>query len=305
MKKTILFISLFVFLLHSCDLKNGALSNPKETLSKGKATFMIDESYKPIFESLEYLFEGQKPDANLTINYTPENEALNAFFSGKVKTIFVSRDCTKEEKRKLKNNHVHLFSDRMGYDAAVLLINEENVDSTITLDEIKDIYTGKVTKWKSSGKDISLIFDHENSGNFNKIRSLANNAMPAKNVFASKSTEETIKFVKENKNAIGVIGMSWISDEDDPKALAYMEGLKMMSVAKDKNSRYYQPYQADIFTKKYPLYRELWVLNRAGNNQLNSGFVNFCLLEKGQLVLLKGGLVTGYRQPRELRIRME
>ncbi|MCE2743583.1 MAG: substrate-binding domain-containing protein [Fluviicola sp.] len=298
-------ISLITFLLFSCNSSENPLAYQANTHSRGDATFMVDESYKLLFETLEYTFEGQRPDAKLDIQFTPENEAINALFMDKTKTICISRDLTKEEKAKLKRNRVEIVSNKLAKDGIALIVNQENKDTLITVDEIKNILLGKTTKWSTSQKDISIVFDHENSANFAYFQNLTNKAPWTKNVFASKSSEEVIEYVKKNKNAIGIIGVNWLSDEDDKRVLEYLKGITLMSVAKTKTDEYLKPYQAFIYTDEYALTREIWFINKGKIDGLNTGFVNFCVREKGQLIIHKACLVPAYPPMRQLRIITE
>ena len=78
-----------------------------------------------------------------------------------------------------------------------------------------------------------------------------------------------------------------------------------MQVSKDDSKDYFKPYQAYIYTKEYPLTRELWSINKGGRNGLNSGFVNFLIGEKGQLIIQKSGLVPAHSQIRMMQIKVE
>ena len=87
--------------------------------------------------------------------------------------------------------------------------------------------------------------------------------------------------------------------------LNFLKGIKVVSVAKDSKSEYFKPYQAYIYTKEYPLTRELWSINKASKSGLNSGFINFLVGEKGQLIIQKSSLVPSNSPIRMMEIKME
>ncbi|MBI1835765.1 MAG: substrate-binding domain-containing protein [Flavobacteriia bacterium] len=292
---------MIVFFISCSDSKDEKI----ETHSIGEGKMMIDESYQPLFEAIEYTFEGQRPGADLTIDYKPENEAINAFFMDQTKTICISRDLTQKEYRTLKNQRANIVTYRLAKDAVALLINKQNVDSLITLEKIKKILLGKDTVWPTLKTKIALVFDNENTANFNYFRKLIANNSLAKNVFTAKSTKNVIDFVKKNKSSIGVIGFSWISDEDDKQIWKYLEGLTVMRVAKNEKSKYYRPNQNNIYTKDYPLTREIWMINRGNMHSINTGFQNYCIREKGQLIIHKSNLVPDVAPTRQLKIVLE
>ncbi|NDB35898.1 MAG: phosphate ABC transporter substrate-binding protein, PhoT family, partial [Flavobacteriia bacterium] len=53
----------------------------------------------------------------------------------------------------------------------------------------------------------------------------------------------------------------------------------------------FQPYAGTIWTKEYPLFREVWMINKARKAGLNSGFVLYMTGERGQLIIQKSELV--------------
>ena len=307
MKKILIISKLYIFtiFLLSCNSSENPLAYQSNTHSRGKASFMIDEAYRPLFETLEFTFEGQRPDANLSIKYTPENEAINALFMDKIDMICISRELTKKELAQLKRNRVEVVTEKLAKDAVALIVNQENTDTNITVEEFKQILVGKTAQWPTSKNNISIVFDQANTANFNYCINLTNKAPLPKNVFSAKTNQGVIDYVKNNKNAIGIIGVNWISDEDDKKVLENLKGINVMRVAKTKNDAYLKPYQAYIFTDEYAFTRTIWLINKGKIDGLNSGFFNFCVREKGQLIAHKACLVPAFPPTRQLRITTE
>jgi phosphate transport system substrate-binding protein len=249
----------------------------------GKAKIFIEESFKPLFDTSIYTFESQNPLADIIPVYKTEEEILQDFFAKKVETMCITRDLTESELAKLKKANIEVRSEILAKDAVALIINPENPDSTISIDQLKDILTGKTKTWSSLKTGINVVFDHENSANFNYLKNLSGVTKVPENVFAVKSNAEVIKYVKNNKSAIGVIGVNWISDEDDPQTLDFLNGIKVMQVSKDDSKDYFKPYQAYIGLKEYPCTRNFYFISKETWQGLGTGFVNY-LCRDGQLV---------------------
>jgi phosphate transport system substrate-binding protein len=294
-----------VILLAGCDSSDNPMGYAKNAHGRGAVKIYIEESFKPLFDTSIYTFESFFPKANITPVYQSEGEIINAFFANKTKTITISRDFTKAEKYKLKKNSVEVRSDKIAEDAIALIIHPSNNDSLVTIDELKAIISGKQTTWKSNQAKINVVFDQKNSANFAYLVELCKLKQLPINVFAVHSNIEVINYVKNNPNALGVIGLNWISDQDDFDVLDFVNGLKVMSVAKDKNSGYFKPYAGFIYTREYPLKREIWMINKAGRQTLNSGFVLFMKGEKGQLIVQKSALVPANAPVRLIQLREE
>lgn len=283
----------------------GGTGSTSDTHRKGKTSIMFEESYKPLFDTSIYTFEGLYPKADITPEYSSEGKIIDAFFQDKTKTICISRDFTDKEKADLKKQQVEVRSHKIAQDAVALIVNPENKDTLITIDKLKQILTGKITDWEGLGTKINIVFDQENSANFNYLKKLCEDQNFSANVFAVNSNEEVINYVKNNKSALGVIGVNWISDSDDFDALKFADGLTVMSVAENDKKDYFKPYSGLIHTHEYPLYREIWMINKAKQSGLNSGFIIFMTGDKGQTIVLKSGLVPATQPIRLIQMSTE
>lgn len=271
----------------------------------GKAKIFFEESFKPLFDTSIYTFESQNPLADIIPVYKTEEEILQDFFAKKVETMCITRDLTEAEIAKLKKANIEVRSEILAKDAVALIINPENPDSTISIDQLKDVLTGKTKTWSSLETGINVVFDHENSANFNYLKNLSGVTKVPENVFAVKSNAEVINYVKNNKSAIGVIGVNWISDEDDPQTLGFLNGIRVMSVSKTATSESFKPYQSYIYDKQYPMTRDLWVVNYASRSGVSSGFLLFMTGEKGQLLIQKSSLIPANMVARVIQLKSE
>jgi len=270
----------------------------KNTNSSGNINLYVEESFRPLFETSIYTFEGQKPLAKIDAHYTNETSVFDAFYNGKTSTICVTRDFTQEEKKFLRSKqNVEVRSNKIAIDALALIVNPNNTDTLMTVERLNNILKGTDSLWQHSNKKINVVFDQANSANFHYLQQIASITALPQNVYALNSNQEVINHVKENPSALGIIGVNWISDEDSPTTFEFRKGIKVISVAKNENEEFVKPYQAYIYegyynNKSYPLVREVWMINKAGKTTLNSGFVNFMLGEKGQLIISRSSLVA-------------
>lgn len=291
--------------IYSCDSSNNPLAYQSDTHSRGNIDLYIEESYKPLFETTIYTFEGQFPKAHIKAHYCSEYDVIENFLDNKTKTIFMTRDFTKKEKAKLRKSLIEVRSEIVANDAVALIVHPTNMDTNMTVNQLKRILLGKETKWKGSKMDINVVFDQQNSANFKYLSELTNNAPLQKNIFAVKSNEEVINYVKTHPNAIGIIGVNWISDQDDSIVSEFRNGITVVGLSKDDSDDFYKPMQAFIHTKEYPLTRQLWSINKASRSGLNTGFVNFLAGEKGQLIIHKSGLVSATAPIRMIHLNIE
>jgi phosphate transport system substrate-binding protein len=64
-----------------------------------------------------------------------------------------------------------------------------------------------------------------------------------------------------------------------------------VALAEEENGKYFQPYAGFIYTKEYPLTRDIWIINKGRKSGLNTGFVLFMISETGQTIVQKSSLV--------------
>ena len=290
--KIIIGVIVLVLLVFSCTPPHvNPLAYQKDTHGRGKATILIEESFKRLFDTSIDTFEGQFPKADIQPEYMAEDEIIKGFYNDKAKTIVISRDLNTAEIKFLKSKHVEVRSDKIAMDAITFIVHPSNKDTLLTVQEVKDILTGKLNNWKASGQKINVVFDKPNSANYNYLKDVCKMDSTNKQIFAVNSNEEVINYVKKNPNALGVIGLNWISDDDDFDVQDFLKGIKVVAVAKNAKSNYFQPYAGFIYTKEYPFVRDIWMINKGRRSGLNTGFVIYMKGETGQTIIQKASLV--------------
>lgn len=288
-----------LFLFGACGY-----SSKQETTRKGKQLCLVDESFKPLIETAGYTFMGVYPDAELVFNYSAETKAINEFAAGKVRTIFVSRDFTPVEKKKLMTTNIEMRSTLVARDAVVFIVNSQNNDTLLTQEELKNVLSGNLKKWKTSQQPIEVVFDRVQSANFNYLLNWMNTKQFGNQVHAAKSTQEMMDYVKKYPNAIGVLGYNWISDLDDPVVKKRLKEFKTVGIS-DGNGNFWRANKATIVENKYPFIRQIWGITTSSANRISSGFIQFLDSQQGQLLMEKCELGPGRGTSREILLKEE
>ena len=114
----------------------------------------------------------------------------------------------------------------------------------------------------------------------------------ADNVYSAGAMKTVFETVKERKNAIGLVGVSWISadlksadltaeervktlEADDTTATTFTDEVKVLGINRNNSTIAYKPYQAYIFDGNYPLYRSIYMINTGASGSLANGFFAF------------------------------
>lgn len=282
----------------------------KETPTSGNIRISVDESFQLLFDTQLYTFQSLYENATIKAAYKPEIDVINDFMNDSVRTIVLTRDLTQEEKDYLMANKFVARTTKIAHDALALIIHPENPDTMMLLDQLSGILSGKISDWKqidpsSPGKTINVVFDNNKSGNVRYFREKF--SIPGKlseNCFAVNSNDEVIRYVKNNRSALGIISVNWISDTQDSISERFLDSVRVVSVGKEKTDCC-KPYQGYIAEGSYPLCRDVFMISRETFPGLGSGFVTFVAGDQGQRIVLKSGLVPATMPLRLIEVRKD
>lgn len=302
----ILILSLIIG-LYSCD-KTGKKAEPTDTPTSGEVNIAIDESYSLLFDTQIYTFESLYENAKVHARYLPETEALKSLMDDSVKVVVMNRALNEGEKQSFKAQNIFPIETKIGEDAIAFVVNNENPDTSLLYDQIEKILNGTDSIWKQVNTNstlgkLNIIFDNPNSANARYIAEFSKKDKLPTNAFAVKSNAEVIDYVSKNKGAFGVVSVNWISDSNDSTSISFLKKIKVVGISKKGDTeRFYKPYQAYIKTKDYPFCRDVYMINRQTRAGLGKGFVSFVAGTKGQLIILKMGLVPAIAPVRMIEI---
>lgn len=314
MKQTTANIFLLIFtafgLFYACGGPNGA-GERTDTPTSGQVNIVVDESFTRLFDTQIYTFESIYKNAKINASYLPEDQALERMINDSCKVVVMCRDITANERKQFEQKNIFPKSTKIAEDAIAFIIHPDNTDSLFSVDRIKSILKGNDSLWtqlnsKSTLGKINVVFDNKGSANARYMQdTILGGERFGKNVFAVNSNPEVIEYVSKNKNAIGILSVNWISDLDDPRVQNFLSQIKVVEIAKKEGETGYKPYQAYIKTKDYAFTRDVYMINRQTRAGLGMGIVSFVAGDKGQLMILKAGLVPAIAPIRMVTVKME
>jgi len=295
------------FVLYGCTSSN--LDNPRQ----GTIDVSADESFRPLVASLTHAYEGIYPDAHFNVSYRPEQEAILSLLRDSSRLAFTSRELNKKEREIIQQQDGSLKEQKIAIDGIALIIGKANQDSLITVQELEGIFKGSIKDWSqlkgsTQSGPITLVFDHANSSNLDyMLKRFDVKDVKSLPLYTSNSNEKVIDFVKENRSAIGFIGVNWISDGEATLSKELSEGLRVMGVSEKENPTsiqdYGQPFQRDLRVGRYPLARFIYIISREGYSGLGGGLMTYIARDVGGLVIEKMGLVPTIPYPRDVEVQ--
>lgn len=310
MTKIFYILSLSIFLsLTSCNDKKQLTDTP----TSGRITIVADENYKPLVDSEIMVFESHYPEAKINVIYKPSAEVVKAMDVDSVRMIITAGPVdTSYFIRFFQRKEYSPSNSFIAKDAVAIIANNSRKGLKITTEELAKICSGNITDFSQlengggAGK-ITLVFDNPASSTLEYIQdSLLKGQALTSSAFAQKSNQEVMTYVQNSKNALGVIGVNWISDNQDEENLAFSKSIFPVEMRDAVNSQYYYPpHPGYIASHLYPMRRLMRATLKENGAGLGRGFLNFMTGEVGQRIVLKAGLVPANVVTRVVETRKE
>lgn len=305
--------------------------------AKGAATIYCDDGFKNILQEEIDVFEYSYPGSSIIPSFVSEAEAVDALMGDTTDAVIVTHEFTQDQIKFIRDNYKKVVKQRcIAVDAVALIVNKDNPVNDISMEDLGKIMKGDITKWSQLALNdtttIDIVFDNENSSTVMYMREkfLDNNkitANPKLHVYAEKNNRQVFDVVKNKKNAIGIISVSWLGDslemahkvpvqqrlegyekEQDVIAKELTTEVKVLGIQNpteqnDFTLTPYKPYQAYIATGEYPLYRKVYMVTTASSSTLMKSFYDFMTGFVGQKIIANTGILPYHMNPRVVELK--
>lgn len=166
----------------------------------------------------------------------------------------------------------------VGFDGIAVVVHPSNPIEKLTIAQVGDIFTGKITNWKDmGGKEgkIVVLSREVNSGTYVYFKKhVLGNGEYTEEALLLPSSQAIADEVSQNPNAIGYYGMGYISPNQ-----------KVMAIAKDENSPYVTPTLEEIKNSRYHITRPLLMYTNSEPTGVVKRFLDFVMSEDGQRIV--------------------
>jgi phosphate transport system substrate-binding protein len=297
--------SIFCILLglSSCQSFKEKEKELLDTPDRGRINVSADESFKPIVDALVQVYEANHPGTEIIVRYKPEAECLKDMIVDSVRLIIATRGFSENEKKFIVDSfRVSPKKMVVARDAVAVIVNPQSEDSLFTMNELKEVLTGKFKK------DLIPVFDGVQATSTVRfiVDSVLKNESLTPKAVAARTSEGVIDYVAKNPKAIGFIGVSWIGNPEDEQQVSFLEKVKMAQLeSTDIKGNYILPVQINIYLRRYPMVRDLVYILKENYRGLGKGFADFMSGEIGQLIFRRAYLMPAQKDliVRPIRVR--
>jgi phosphate transport system substrate-binding protein len=280
---------------------------PEEpSTTRGKAFILVSGSYLPLIkeEAAEYMRTYTEVDIQMA--GTTTREAIVQLLNDSVRCICVDRELNDEEGKVVADAGIRIATVRIGKDALVLVVNQDNPLKSVKLATVKGILDGSLASWKKvpgsriSGS-IELVLMGRNSGAYEllqkKFFQLSKDLTIAR---VGTSEREIVQYVGLNPQAMGIVSLAAVVDQ--PKRVRV---LQVQPSDTASHEEFVQPSQSNIYDSLYPLNYSLYLYLSEKQLGVGSGFSTFVMTLPGQKIIQDYGLVPEKIPNRIIQLKSE
>ncbi|HVG42541.1 MAG TPA: substrate-binding domain-containing protein [Chitinophagaceae bacterium] len=259
-----------------------------DTIRKGVIHISVDESFKPVIDAQIHVYEAAYPETKIIAHYKPEAECLRDLANDSIRMIICTRWYSKSEDKFLRDSmRIVPSASIVANDAIAVVVHPQAADSMFTLAEIKGLLQGTNTK----GLEPVLDGVRATSTVRYMLDSVLRQGTFGPTVVAAKSSVEVLDYVAKTPKAVGFIGVSWIGNKEDTAQTSFLKKVKIAFVeSTNKPGGYVLPLQYNIYSKAYPMVRDLVYILKENHHGLGHGFAAFLAGERGQLIFKRSYL---------------
>lgn len=229
------------------------------------------------------------PDVSVSVTGGGSGTGIAAMINGTVDIANASRAMKPEEIAAAQANGITPVEFVVARDAIAIVVHPSNPVDGLTLRQVSDIYTGKITNWSQVGgedRPIVLLSRESNSGTYvyfleNVIRlgDKESDLLFSTDTLLMPSSEGISAEVRQNLNSIGYDGLGYVTPDQ-----------KMLVVARDAGGPYVLPAVETVNDGSYPISRPLYMYTAGEPAGEVKEYLDW-ILSAGQVLVLELGFV--------------
>ena len=287
MKRILIFFLLTSFILASCgsSSSNAASDSPAQYIeNKGSDTIVN------LALAWAERYQSEHSDVRISVTGGGSGTGIAALINNTVDIANASRKIKDEELAEAQAKGVEPVEHVIARDAIAVIVNPENPVSELTLQQISDIYSGKITNWSDVGgedRPIVKLSRETNSGThvyfLETVLRLGNKedkTLFSMDTLLLPSSEGIISEVRDNPNAIGYDGLGYVPDD-----------LKMVAIAKKAGGPYVLPSIETVNDKSYAIARDLYMYTNGEPVGVVKEYLDWLLSDEAQQIVAELGFV--------------
>ncbi len=247
-------------------------------LAAGNIVIKGSTTVLPVAQVTLEAYMKANPGVNISLSGGGSGEGIKALLDKSTDIANSSREIKDKEIELAKSKGVNPVETIVAIDAIVPIVNPKNKVKNLSVDQLSQIYQGKIKNWKEVGGDdlqIVVVSRDSSSGTFEAwAEMILHKAKVTPKAQMQASNGAIVQTVSKNKYAIGYIGLGYIN-----KAISPLTVNNVQATAKT------------AISKEYPVARPLYMYTNGQPAGETAKFIKFVLSTAGQKLVAKAGFV--------------
>ncbi len=253
---------------------------PAATAQRQNTTIVIDGSSTvgPVAKAFAQYYMDRYPNVTITVSETGSGNGAKSLINGACDIADMSRFIKPKEFKSAIDNGIYPVAHVVAMDGIAVAVHPSNPISELSLRQVKQIYTGRVTNWRELGgpnREIVVISRDTSSGTYGVFSDIVLDDEPIERAEYVQSNGAARSRVSTTPAAIAYVG------------LGFLEGLKAVAV------NGVEPNLRTVGTGRYPIARPLFMVTD-GYPDIGSHlhrFITLYLSPSGQQIVKDVGYV--------------
>jgi len=235
-------------------------------------------------------YQTEHPDVSISVTGGGSGTGIAALINGTVGIANASRKISDDEMKQAQAKNISPVEHIIARDAIAVIVNPNNPVSQLTLQQISDIYSGKINNWQQVGgenRPIVRLSRETNSGTHVyfletvlRLGDKKSKTLFSMDTLLLPSSEGIINELRDNPNAIGYDGLGYVPKD-----------LKMIAIAKKDNDAYVLPSIATVNDKTYAIARDLYMYTAGEASGAEKDYLDWIVAAEAQQIVVKLGFV--------------
>lgn len=235
-------------------------------------------------------YQQQYPQVRISVTGGGSGTGIASLMNNMVDIANASRQIKQEELETARANDVKPVEFIVARDAIAVIVNPENPVEKLTLQQISDIYSGKIDNWFELGGDnrpIVRLSRETNSGTHVyfleqviRLGESDNDTLFSPYTLLLPSSEGIISEISQNPNAIGYDGLGYIT-----------EHVKVLAISPNSESEYIYPSIDTVNSGAYPIARDLYMYTNGEPTGAVAEYIEWIFSTQAQTIVSQLGFV--------------
>ncbi|MEW6067900.1 MAG: phosphate ABC transporter substrate-binding protein [Nitrospirota bacterium] len=226
----------------------------------------------PIAQKAAEVFMKKYPNVKVYVSGSGSGTGIKALIDGTTDIATSSREAKDKEIATGKEKGVNLTGHKVALDGIVPVVHPSMKIDNITMEKLRDIYSGKIKSWKEIGgpnRPISVVSRDTSSGTYEvwEEKILKGNKVRPDALLVV-SSGQAVQTVAQNKFAIGYIGIGYI---DKSIKVIKVDGINASPEAVREGT--------------WPIARPLYMYTNGTPSGVIAKFIDFVLSKEGQKIV--------------------